>query len=317
VEKDQELRQLDLEGVIAYLEGEAVAYASDPQAARQWLGALRKALHRNDFKEWVVDKKNRPDLSWKLDKEHALSERLDNSLAAAWADYRFWRMLVPKNAPASFEGSRIRYFLTHYYHLSIPFGDGFWRELQSKPKDFDWFLYLIGFSANRFFWVQSVTPSQELSDENLKLIQPEPLGQILYRYARNPGADWRPWLALQALPIPVLERLLLAVNKAVKDLAWILKNPDRIEPRRPPPLPYRARSYVETRSIELMVGKLRQDPEMTCYMLAKECLGRVSAAGRKLAHEAQLLAVYRDRIPVKLHKRPGGRARPGSATKPR
>ena len=79
---------------------------------------------------------------------------------------------------------------------------------------------------------------------------------------------------------------------------------------RAPSTRHRTRKLSEAKSLEEMVIILRSDPGISDYALAKQAMGRMTAAGRKLGKEAKMLAFYRDRLPVKFHKSAGDKNAP-------
>ena len=132
------------------------------------------------------------------------------------------------------------------------------------------------------------------------------LGDLLYKYVQNPAQDWRPSLIIEAeeecYPKEVLQRLQSAVETLAEDLAYIIRHPKRFDARRAPPVAHRMRELKVAKDIENMVVRLRSDGQMADGALAKQCLGRITAAGRKFAKEARQLAFYREGLQVKFHK---------------
>jgi hypothetical protein len=312
----------NLAGWIEYLETEFLKLTPNIdgevlQLSQRMLQTMRQA--GKDFNSRVWEKPNRQwieQIVGDLPKQPTFSEALNERLLIAWADPKLWRIIRadPKYLPRPHTiDDYIQSWLLHRYHLAIQIPASVWCEMVSQPAQREYLFGLLILVAPRFFWVRSLTPKDDLPTKWRNELSCEKLGALLNKYVQNPVQDWRPSLVLEGYPEEVLEWLRFAVNRLADDIAHVIQHPKRFDARRAPPVPHRMRSLAEVKSIEEMVEKLRCDGQISDGALAKESMGRITAAGRRLAHEARLLAHYRDCLPVKFHKSRGHKNTPTSS----
>jgi hypothetical protein len=322
-QKNQNLNRpsKDLESWIKHLEQEFLKQARRfgakwQQTATLVLGQMRKSAE--DFKSWCWEKPNRISIqkyTGDLPKELTYWEALKERLLIVWADEKFWLLIRKglKYPPSPHTVDDYIYsFLLHRYHLAIPIPASVWCEMVLRPAERAYLFDLLVVSAPKYFWIQSRDPKNDLPAKWRTELSSEKLGALLNKYVQNPVQDWRPSLVLEGYPTEVLEWLRFAVNRLADDIAYVTRNPERFDARRAPPVAHRLRSLSEVKAIEEMVERLRYDGQVSDGTLAKQSLGRITAAGRKLAREARLLAHYRDCLPVKFYRRRGDKNAPTS-----
>jgi hypothetical protein len=291
---------------------------SSVSAARRFLSKLRHAAE--SFDSWCWSPRRRPmieQMVGDLPNEPTPPEVLADRLLILWADADFWRIIrkVLKEAPdppATIDHVPLDYLRDKYdLYLQIPVNT--WLEMVRKPIQRAYCFELMTVFAWRYFPVQSSVPKQNLPARWRTELSRDKLGamlDMLCRYVQYPARDWRPQLVLTGFPKETLERLRAAVNRFADDIGYVLKNPTRFDAGRAPPIGHRVRTLADAHHIEQMVAMLRQQPEITDYSLAKQCLGSMAGSSRKLAKEARLLASYRDGLHVKFYASRGSKNMP-------
>ena len=309
------IHDLDLDGVIAYLERTVVEKCPAPEAAEKLLSQMREAAPKVSLGLYEPgNRKHYQELASELPDEMTFSERLGNLLPTVWSDYRLWKVFAMKPPESAvLKNALASYCLLKFYNLQIPFRDSVWLELRGQPKKWNYLQGLMCCQARRFFRLEDTSAKDELNDSEKMLLNELSLGQLLYQYARQPFNDWRPTLRQMDLPATVLRRLSQAAGSLAKDAAWLAFNPGGYRAGRAPALDHRSRNLGNAKTVEDMVVRLRQAPGLTDYALAKMSMGSLDPAGRKLAKEAKLLALYRERLPVTFHKSRGDKNMPTSA----
>ena len=314
---------LDLAGWIEYLETEFFKVRAHPdgkglQSAQRILQAMREGAKDSNSDCWKkINRHTIEQVAGDLPDRDTFPEALRERLLIVWADNIFWRIIRngPKLPPASVPtvDDYVRSWLVHKYHLTIPIPASVWREMVAQPIQRAYLFGLLVCLAPRFFWVQSQVPKDDLPAKWRDKLSCDNLGALLNKYVQNPVQNWRPSLALEDYPEEVLEWLRFAVNRLADDIAYVIQHPGRFDARRAPPVPHRMRGLGEVKAIEDMVERLRCDGQVSDGALAKQTIGRITAAGRRLAREARLLACYRDGLPVKFHKSRGDKNTPTSS----
>jgi hypothetical protein len=300
------LHDFDLDEVIEYLERMFVEKNPNPESAKNLLSLIREATQRVGIGHEPANRDNFKKLGCRADElpdEPTFAEKLGDLLPVVWADYRLWQAFTMKPpGSAILKNALAAYLLLKFYNLQIPFQDSVWLELRGQTVKWNYLQFLMASHAHNFFHLESASGKDVLGELFL--------GKLLLKYVRHPLNDYRPLLSTLGYPAPVLRRLSQAAANLSKDAAWAAKNPDRYVAGRAPTATHRVRNLREAKAIEDMVVILRQNIGISDYALAKKGLGRISAAGRKLAKEAKLLALCRERLPVKIHKSRGDKKAP-------
>ena len=310
----------DLSGWIRQLESETITVVTrggkPPTGAQRILQSLRRSAESFDLWCWSpVDRQRIADIVGDMPTEITFHEALKDRLLVIWADNELWKLIHTGQqhsppAPHPIDDC-VQAWLLNKYHLSISFCASVWFEMVRQTVDRAYLFQLMVFLAPRFFWVQSHDPAKGLEAKWRGELSPNKLGALLHNYVQNPVQDWRHVLVFEKYPQEVLRSLRAALIKFADDTGYTIKHPGRFDARRAPPVAHRVRTLQDVHHIEQMVAKLRQNPSITDYSLAKQCLGSMAGNGRKLAHEARLLAYYREQIPVTFHpskgKKPKGR----------
>jgi hypothetical protein len=313
-----------LRGWIRHLEIEFLKRASFPDTkVPQWalgtLHSMREGAEGFEACCWSLPSRQEIErIAGDLPKEITFQEALSERLLIVWADEMLWRLIRTGQQhhppPPHTIDDYVRGFLVSKYHLQISFTASVWLEMLRQPLERAYLFGLMVLMAPRFFWVQSPNPGKDLEAKWRAALSHDMLGDLLNKYVHNPGQDWRPSLCVQiaraGFPKEVLEWLRLAINRLADDIAHIIQHPDRFDARRAPPVGHRLRRFSEAKAIEEMVVLLRRDAGLSDNALAKQYKGRITAADRKLAREARLLAFYRDGLPVKFHKSFGDKNAP-------
>lgn len=312
----------NLAGWIEHLETEFLKGMARPdgkrlQSAQRILQSIREGTKHSQSRRW--ERPNRPSIEQivgDLPEQLTFSEALSERLLIVWADHKLWRIIRADQrqlpSPHTID-SYVHTWLACKYHLNMDIPASVWREMACQPDQRAYLFELLVLSAPKFFWVQSPDPKNDLPTEWRNKLSRENLGALLNKYVQNPVQDWRPSLVMEGYPEEVLEWLRFAVNKLAKDIAYVIQHPERFDARRAPSVPRRVRKLKEVKAIEDMVVLLRHDGQVSDGALAKQSMGRITAAGRKLAREARLLARYRDGLSVKFHKSRGDKNTPRSS----
>jgi hypothetical protein len=276
------------------------------------LQTLRK--NASEVEQWHWDPQGRArieELAGDLCQGPTCHEVLEDRLRIIWADAKFWRIIrTPQKKMASgfTPDDMAANYVCQTYHLVIPFQASLWIDLIDKPIERAYLFSLIVLvHSESYFWLASRNPKENLPPGwRAKLAVPQ-LGGLLFLYVQFPACDWRPTVAAEKYPREVLKWLHASIKKLATDLAYLINHPNSysFDPRRAPPIPHRIRNLGDVYRLERMASKLREQPSITDYMLAKEVLGSIGGGGRKLARESRFLAHYRDQIPVVFHRSKG------------
>ena len=312
------LHGLEIDGVIERLAGMFVDNHPKPESAKKLLAVVREATQKVSLGHEPVNRDLysviAKDIVKELPDKATFGEKLSNLLPVVWADYRLWQAFArtPPESPI-LKDALFAHMLLKFYNLQIPFRDSVWLELRAQPIKWNFLRWLMTASgADSFFNLESASAKDELTAGERSLLGELFLGKLLGKYVGIPLNDWRSLIWHMQYPPQVLRRLSQAAASLSKDAAWCAKNPDRYVARVAPTAGHRVRGLHDVKAIEDMVGLLRGDPGISDYALAKAGMGRITAAGRKLAKEAKLLAFYRDGVPVQLHKSRGDKNAPTS-----
>lgn len=304
----------DLAGWIKHLEDELRKNA--PVEAELVLEKMRQSSETCDSWCWRArDRQQTEKFVGDLPQEATFPEALQDRLQIVWSDPKFWLLIreLPKVSPPPPHtiDDYCRSYIYRQHQLVIPFPASMWQEMVREPIQRAYIFQLMVCLAPRFFPTGTAAHQSNLARPAGDLLPEQELGLWLHRYVHFPGQDWRPSLALDEFSEQELKLLRAGLARMLKDVSYLIKYPGRFDARRAPPVAHRTRTLEEAHHVEQMVVKLRQQPDLADYSLAKQYFGSDNANKRKLAGEARKLAYYRDQIPVTFHRSKG--KKPGSA----